>query len=154
MLDNGAPSIAIGYRDLFSLSVDLRREWSGELELIPPVFCQSPYRKYGSAEHHSKARAILGSVMLHAYEPDKNKLLIHHLVLDRASQWVVVPNVTSGFDILYAGETRPQTVGPLGTPMRIALLEHGYHLHLPLSLFSSPSVARAHKASVVHTILN
>lgn len=92
--------------------------------------------------------------VLLTYATYGNKLLIYLLVLDRVSQWVVGSNVTSRSDTLKVGERCLRTLGPNGTPMRIALLERGIHLHLLLSLFASSAVARAHTSSVVFLVLD
>lgn len=86
MLDHGASYSAIGYSDLCTISASISMNWSDHLASIPPVFTQCPYWQYSTGEHQSKARFILGSVVLSAYADDGTKILISHLDPQGSSQ--------------------------------------------------------------------
>lgn len=102
----------------------------------PHLFVRCPFWQYGTRQHHSEGRAILGSVVLPATAPDNSLLLIRHLVLDGSSQWVVGRNVTSRSNILHMDDSFLVTTGLDGAPLRLPPLDRNHHLLLPQSLFA------------------
>lgn len=95
MVDNGAPYSAIGILDLLLLSSNILPSFEGSLDPVPDAFKAFNGWQYGSGDHASEPRPILGSILLTATVKDGSSVSIRHLVLSGSSQWVIGRNVTS-----------------------------------------------------------
>ena len=99
LVDDGAPYSAIGYIELQLL---LNSVNDVEIDPMPSCLENATQWQYGSGEHSSAPRKILGSYVLTLISDNGNEVRIRHLVLDGSSQWVIGKNVTGKCDILHA----------------------------------------------------
>lgn len=93
LLDDGAPYFAIGLMVVNLLTYHVGLSLNPQLGGISPVLEGHKHLQYGTGEHASPARRILGSFVLSA-KSDQGTAHITHLVLDGSSQWTVGRNFT------------------------------------------------------------
>lgn len=101
LLDDGALYSLIGLCDLLILLDQLVIGSEFNILPIPRKFTTHIHWQYGTGEHASKSRLILGSYGLKHYSDSSHPVLISHLVLDGASECVIGRNVTQYFNILH-----------------------------------------------------
>ena len=99
LVDDGAPYSAIGVVELKLLAKQfgLPHDWS--IKPVPDSFKGHSHWQYGTGEHASPAREILGSTVLSAQSDSGRTICITHLVLQGSSQWVLRKNITRKADI-------------------------------------------------------
>lgn len=146
LLDNDAPYSAIRLRELYRLSPQTLASWLGELEPVPDEFTACPKWQYGTGEHSSAVRNMLGSVILSVRAPCGLTVDIRHFVLDGSSQWVVGDNVTSH------GITNLLGVSEVILPARDKLVHLPIHrvkrrLYLDFNLFVQTASTSAFSSS-------
>lgn len=108
--------------------------WERNLDTIRDPFVRCLFWEYGSEQHHSEARSILGSMVLSATAPNNYFMLIRHLVLDGASQCQIGRTVTSRRKVLQLDDSGLVTTGSGGAPLRLPIVDRNHHLFPPLSL--------------------
>lgn len=138
LLDDGAPYSGIGSTELKLIAELVCPEWNGNLDPIPDSVADRPYWQYGSGEHRSAAKRILGSVLMEARTDQGTNVQIRHLVIDGSSQWVVGRNVTSHCDILHANQNKlilpPDANG--NSQGSITLVDRDMHTYIPHQVFT------------------
>lgn len=71
------------------------------MEPKPECLADYTHFQYGTGEHYSASRKIIGSVHIDAFADSGLKFSIRHLLLDGSSPWVVGKNVTRHSNILH-----------------------------------------------------
>ena len=94
LLDDGAPYSAIGQIQLHLLADQIGISPNLKLGAIPQSLKGHTHWQYGTGEHASPPRRILGSIVLTATSDKGNPVSITHLVVAGSSQWVLGRNVT------------------------------------------------------------
>jgi len=138
LLDDGAPYSGIGMSELQVLAHIVLPDWNNKLDPLPSTIASRPYWQYGTGEHSSDARKILGSVMLQACDDYGDKINIRHLVIDGSSQWVIGRNVTKHCDIQHIGGQFLNF--PNGS--KISLIERDMHSYIKYENFSTANSSK------------
>ena len=99
LLDDAAPYSGMGTDEFELLAPILLPNWNGEYEPLPESVSNRPYWQYGSGNHASESRRIIGSVMLFARTDLGNCVDIRHLIIEGSSQWLIGKNVTKHCNI-------------------------------------------------------
>lgn len=81
-MDDGAPYSTIGNVELRLLMDRFGNKCTAELEPIPSSLAGCTHWQYGTGDHSSAPRCIIGSVLLAAKSDSGHRILIRHLVLD------------------------------------------------------------------------
>lgn len=132
LLDDGAPYSGMGLDEFNLLQPIIYPTWDGELLPLPKEIEACPYWQYGTGQHSSESRKILGSVILKAKTDQDSSVFIRHLIIDGSSQWVVGRNVTKYCNIVHIGGNK--IVLP-DTNDSITLTNVQYHSHIPYCAF-------------------
>ena len=135
LVDDGAPYSAIGLIELNSLARQLNISKPLELDNIPKRLDVHTHWQYGTGEHSSPRRRILGSIVLTAIADSGRKVLITHLVLEGSSQWVIGRNVTRNANLEHIGRNAISFVVD-NVPESITLTDHQFLSYIHLSAFS------------------
>ena len=90
--------------------ITLARATNRPLTPIPDALDGHTHWQYGTEEHSSSRRRILGSVMFTATSDSGLNVFIRHLFLDGSSQWVIGKNVTQKANILQIGKNALQFI--------------------------------------------
>ncbi len=101
LLDDGAPYSGIRNQELKLLSPFLRTNWTVALKPLPESLCGYSFWKYGTVNHATSSKCMLGSIFIVACLYDGSIINIRHVIIDSSSQWVVGRNVTSKCDIVH-----------------------------------------------------
>jgi len=141
LVDDGAPYSGIGYIELSMIAKHVCPDWNATLDPLPDLVSERPFWQYGTGQHVSEARKILGSIFLTAQSEQGNPIHIKHLVIDGSSQWVIGRNVTKLCDIIH------QTANVLKLPPdpdtnisdTLKLIDQDFHSYLPWDIFCSKS---------------
>lgn len=133
LLDDAAPYSDLGEKEFRMLAPYLLPAWNELYEPLPPDLADFPYCQYGSGEHASAARKMLGSVVLSATTNQGTIVNIRHLVIEGSSQWVVGRNVSRhcNIDHIY----RNALILPASLESYISLVDHGFHSYIPFEAF-------------------
>ena len=102
LLDDAAPYSGIGFHELKLLSPYLNTNWNGKLDPLPESVSDRSHWQYGSGNHSSDSRRMLGSVIVSACLDDGTVIKINHIVIEGSSQWVIGRNFTAKCDIIYS----------------------------------------------------
>ena len=94
LVDDGAPYSAIGLVKLKDLAKKLGLSSNWKMAQIPSVLEGHSHWQYGTGDHASPTRRIMGSIILTATSDTGRPVDITHLVLEGSSQWVIGRNVT------------------------------------------------------------
>eukprot|EP00171_Calliarthron_tuberculosum_P017605 IDg17605t1 len=121
--------------DLYLLKYTILPTWSGKLDPIPNNISPVSYWQYGSGQHASDSRKILGSVMLPAKTNEDTIIYICHLIIQGSSQWVIGRNVTKMCNIVHFNGNYIQIPYPDGTTGTISLTDQEYHSFVPYKVF-------------------
>ncbi len=89
LLDDGAPYSVTRIQELKILSLFLRTNWNGALEALPESLSGYSFWQYGSGNHASSSRRILGSIFICACLSEGSIIYIRHVIIEGSSQWVV-----------------------------------------------------------------
>ena len=103
LLDDGAPYSGIGVNELKLLDSNLSTNFRSGLDPIPSEIKDRPFWKYGTGNHASELRKILGSILISGVTDCGTNFQIRHLVIEGSSKWIVGQNVTAKCDILHIG---------------------------------------------------
>eukprot|EP00171_Calliarthron_tuberculosum_P001315 IDg1315t1 len=131
LLDDGAPYSGIGLSEFRLLQKVLIPDWKGKFDSIPTEIAESPFWQYGTGNHASESRRILGSVVMRATLSNSTTVDIRHLIIEGSSQWLIGRNVTKHCDIVHIGGNYLR----LPENTAIKLKNHGYHSYVPYELF-------------------
>ena len=101
LLDDGAPYSGIGFHELKLLLPYLETNWNGKLSPLPKALAGRTHWQYGSGNHASDLRRMLGSIDITAILDDGTNVNITHVVIEGSSQWIVGRNVTTKCDIIH-----------------------------------------------------
>lgn len=93
-MHDGAPYSAIGIVELKLLFDEINCLFSDTLDPNPILLRDYSKLRYGNGSHSSRARKILGSIVLTAFSDRKIPINITHIVLEGSSQWVIGKQVT------------------------------------------------------------
>lgn len=102
ILDGRALYSAIGHVELSLLTDHIGLSLNPKMDAIPQALGSHTHWQYGTSEHASPARRILGSIFLTA-TPDQGTVRITFLVLDGSSQWVIGRNTTRKANLEHIG---------------------------------------------------
>lgn len=103
LVHDGAPYSAIGLVELKWRGKKLDPALSLTINPIPMTLNGYSHWQYGTGEHASQSRKILGSVVLTAQSDGGRLIDITHLVLQGSSQWVIGRYVTRKANIEHIG---------------------------------------------------
>lgn len=106
----------------------------------PEAFDYFPFCQYGSGEHSSSSRKLLGTVLLTSQAHDGTLLQIRHFVLDVSNQWVILSNVTSLSIIMKPDDNFVLVPDASGGTLRFNFIYHEFHLHITFYLFANTTV--------------
>jgi len=144
LLDNAAPYSGMGLDEFRLLQPFLLPDWHGKLEPLPTQIADRPFWQYGTGNHSSQVRKILGSLMLEARSDSGNLFKIRHLVIEGASQWVVGRNFTNYCDILHIRKHAVQL--PCDDPSLVdyvSYVDHDMHSYIPYKVFGPHATIEA-----------
>lgn len=133
LLDDGAPYSGLGEKELEALAPVLLPFWDKVYEPIPASVASCPLWQYGSGTHSSKARKIVGSVVLCATSDQGSPVEIRHLVIEGSSQWIIGRNVTRHCDIEHIRSN--SLLLPGSDSHTISIEDRGFHSYLPYDIF-------------------
>ena len=140
LLDSAAPYSGMGLDEFKMLQPIICSNWTQSFDPIPSSIADMPFWQYGSGNHSSEARPILGSVMITAQSDQGNDVNIRHLIIKGTSQWVIGRNVTKCCNIIHIGENILQLPCVSNSnPDTISLHDHDMHCYIPYSSFSRVS---------------
>ena len=140
LVDDGAPYSAIGMAELKLLLEHSAGDGDIELDDIPEALDGHTHWQYGTGQHASARRPILGSVKIDARSDGGATVSIRHLVLDGSSQWVIGKNVTQHANILHMAENALQFECN-GVMDKFTLMTHKFLSYIPLAAFVKAPVA-------------
>lgn len=80
-MDDGAQYSGIGMVELSMIKELVTSGWHGDLDPWPASVADTSYWQYGNSDHSSKARPIIGSIVLQIQTNHNNIADIHHLVI-------------------------------------------------------------------------
>lgn len=132
LLDDGAPYSGMGLSEFLLLQPMLIPNWDGSILPVPREIEACPFWQYGSGEHSSEPRNILGSVLLNATTDQRSPVYIRHLIIEGSSHWVVCRNVTRHCNIVHIDDNK--IVFPK-TRDSISLVDLQFHSHIPYGAF-------------------
>ena len=135
LVDDGTPYAGMGLVKLEKLARIIMPGWDRALGALPDKIRARPFWQYGRGKHASKARRILGTVMLTIDSDQGDPVSINHLVIEGSSPWVVGRNVTTKGNIIHANGDYLQFFQPDGDELTLDLIEHDMHSYLPRSIF-------------------
>ena len=136
LLDDGAPYSGIGLEEFLVMQPLLLPKWNGKLDPVPDHLSSYKFWQYGSGEHASASRKIIGSVSLTAHTNNNHDVQIKHLIIEGSSQWVVGRNVTRRCNINHANGNTLQ-IPQIND--YISLADNNFHSHIPLNTFTKLS---------------
>lgn len=106
LLDDGAPYSGIGLVEFKLIQSILLPHWKGRYDYLPSCVQDRPFSQYGTGTNSSKARKILGSVLLSARNDRGTTISIIHLLIEGSSQWIIGRNVPQKRNIIRIGENK------------------------------------------------
>jgi len=86
LLDNAAPYSELGIEEFKLLQPLICPEWKVSFDPLPSGIARTTFWQYGSGQHSSEAKPIIGSVLLSAETVHGSILDIRHLINKGASQ--------------------------------------------------------------------
>ena len=102
LLDDGAPYSSIGSHELKLMQFYLRTNWNSELDPLSDSISDRSHEQYGSGNHSSDSRPMLGSIIITACLNEETNVKIRHVAIDGSSQWMNGRNVTAKCDIKHS----------------------------------------------------
>lgn len=99
LVDDGATYSAIGIVELNILHSHIGNVSEVIVNPVPEKLKDFTHLQYGSGNHTSVARKIIGSTVITVYSDNNRPVEITHIVVDGSSQWVVGKNITDIADI-------------------------------------------------------
>ena len=150
LLDDGAPYSAIGQIQLNLLANQIGMSPDLTLGAIPQALNGHTHWQYGTGEHASPPRRILGSIVLTATSDTGNPVSITHLVVSGSSQWVIGRNVTSRSNIEHL-ETNSLVFLADGKRDRFSLTDEGFLSYISLDYFK-PDITNCSPVSSLSAI--
>ena len=135
LLDDGAPYSGIGEHEFYILRSKLKTDFNGTFDEIPKEIAHRPYWQYGTGNHASKSKRIIGSIPIDAIYDQGNIVRLRHLVSEGSSQWIVGRNIAMHCTIQRIGGNFLElpTKNETGVQMTISLVDRDLHCYLPLS---------------------
>ena len=103
LLNDGAPYSAIGQVELIFLADHIGISPNPTIDAVPQALGSHKHWQYGTGEHASPARRILGSIVLTVTSDQGTPFQITHLVLDGSTKWFIGRNVTRKANIEQIG---------------------------------------------------
>ena len=140
LVDDGAPYSAIGLVELNLLKEHHRSGSPKKLDPIPSSLSGHSHWQYGTGEHSSPARKILGSTVTSAQSESGRTVRITHLVLEGSSQWVIGRNVTRNANLQHIERNAIQFYAD-GEADYIPLTNRGFLSFIKLSAFVEPNAS-------------
>ena len=135
LVDDAAPYSGLGIVELQALHPQLIPEWDGTLEDIPDSVKDRPFWQYGSGEHASPRRRILGSVIFSTLSDQGTPMKIRHLVMEGSSQWLIDRNVTCSCIINHATGNYLEFYVSDSETNNLSMTDFENHSYLPASVF-------------------
>lgn len=132
LLDDGAPYSGLGVEEFKVLQELIMPNWDGSYDKLPKEIQDRPYWQYGTGNHSSDKRKIIGSIMLTA-KTETGQIMIRHLVIEGSSQWILGRNVTKKCNIVHIGGNFLE----LPDQSRIPITNKDFHSYISGKLFFS-----------------
>ncbi len=134
LVDDGAPYSAIGVIELLLMSDDISDINDIKMDPIPSCLEGYSHFQYGTGNHSSKARKIIGSVILTVKSDNSNYINIRHIVIEGSSQWVVGRNVTRRSNLNHIEQNAIAFI--VGNSQdTITMIDHEFLSYIPISKF-------------------
>lgn len=150
LVDDGGPFSAIGNTELCLLRSSLGISPLPCLDPVPRRVEHFAHWQYGTGEHASAKRRILGSVEILCRSDLGRPVAIRYLVLEGSSQWVIGRNVTRSCNILHDMDNRIQFPKVHGIQDYITMCDSQTHSYITLERFTCvPSVTSGHSSNAV-----
>lgn len=136
LVDDAAPYSGMGLVEFRALQKVLLPNWNGSFGSLPLSIKERPFWQYGSGNHASPPRRIIGTVRLQCIADQGTAVGINHLIIDGSSQWVVGRNVTSHCNIEHINGHHLSFNIPNSASMdTMSMVTFGDHSYLPVSMF-------------------
>ncbi len=131
LLDDGASYSGIVIQERKLISPFLSTNWNGALEAFPQSLSGYSFWQYGTSNHATSARGMLGSIFISACLSDGSFINVRDVFIEGSSQWVVGRNVTSKCDVVHSNGNYLKLLNNLKIPIK------NVHMHsfLPSRLF-------------------
>lgn len=131
LVDDGAPYSGMGLQEFYELQRVIMPSFHGVFDPLPDCVADRPFWQYGTGEHSSGRRRIIGSVMLTTLSDQGTPVNIRHLIIQGSSAWVIGRNVTRLTDIIHLnGNFLKFDVPETCEPNTIQLTDHDFHSYL------------------------
>ncbi|CAN8063104.1 unnamed protein product [Agarophyton chilense] len=140
LLDDGAPYSGIGMKELHVIKHMVCPDWNGNLDPIPDTIADRPNWQYGSGNHKSEPRRILGSIVLSARSNACNSANVRRVVVEGSTQWVIGRNVTQYCNIMHLHGNVFQLPATAGCTMTdtLSLTNRDMPSYVPHTVFTYP----------------
>lgn len=128
LVDDAAPYSAIGEMELHIIEKQVLH-----LPVLEPklkIFANHDTWQYGSEDHDSQRKLILGSVEIFVKTYNDDLISICHLVIHGSSGWVVGPNITRLYTIEHIDSNA--LILPSESFDRISLIDVAFHSYLSI----------------------
>ena len=137
-MDNAAPYSGIGIEEFRLIQPLIAPNWNGSFDPLPDSISDRPYWQYGSGQHSSDPRKIIGSVCLTVRSNAGRSVVIRHLVIDGSSQWVIGRNIVRKCNLLYDQQNILQLPAYTDSGERefIPLIDDDMHSYIAYEMFA------------------
>lgn len=133
LIDSGAPYWGIGAVELATVSSESLSNWNGALDPMPESLSGCNFSKFGTGEHASPRRPILGYFALPCRSICGKTGFVRHLVIDESSQWVIDQNITCNGTISQLNSPVIGVRGENHTAVSFKVLLSNWLLFMPFS---------------------
>lgn len=154
LLDDGAPYSAIGTTELSLICADILPHWKpGVYDPLPDQLLDTPFMQYGTGQHASKPKRLVGSVLVPVLSDQNTTINIRHLVVQGSSQWVIGRNITKHCTIerIDGNYLRLPIKHNCDHHITVQLLNVEQHCYPPLSAFGIHSYV--HQSSLFYATI-
>ena len=145
LIDDGAPYSGMGLEEFLELKDTIMPSFDGMLDPLPATVAYRPFWQYGSGNHASSRRKILGSQLLSLLSDQGVKMKIRHLIIEGSSPWIIGRNVTRHTDIIHRKGNFLQFSLPQSNDTNtLQLIDHDFHSYLPRHKFYNDEYVSVH----------
>ena len=136
-LDDGAPCSGIGEQEFNLFQYKLNTSYNGSFDDLQSEIAYHSYWQYGSDNHDSQSRKIIGSIFINLKSGQGETIRIRQLIVQGPNQWIFGRSLTKHCNILQMNGNQLQIPTPtmFDEQMSIYLVSHDLHCYMPLYAF-------------------